>query len=115
MDVRSGSQDESVCGKSCVHCLRGQVLTCVLVPALAATGYRVGCRTISPGEEQGCTFHSEETFTDTARAEKKKEQDLSKSHQFCHIMRSLLHNFINNKNALFAYHFVAHSDPGVSS
>lgn len=58
--------------RSCGRHLCGQVVTCVLVPALADPGCRVRRGTISPGEEQGCTFHSEETLTDTGREEKRK-------------------------------------------
>lgn len=47
-----------------VTCVR----TCVFVPALADAGRRGRRRgAVSPGKEQGCTFHCQETLADTGR------------------------------------------------
>lgn len=44
----------------------------MLAPALADARCRVGSGAVAPGEEQGCTFHREETLADAGGEEKRR-------------------------------------------
>lgn len=56
-------------------CVCAQVCTRMLVPALADTRCRVGRRAFPPGEEEGCTFHCEETLTDAGTEQNRTKKN----------------------------------------